>query len=146
MNLTLPRIPPPISPLPRSWPSSLPRLLCYLGLRKSVQSPVDPVSLGLLSELLLRIRLPPNRKSKIKHAHHSITRSLRSLATPCYGLGHPCDTFCDTLKVQKTQCLWALVRVVHLKYPLGIPHALNHRRVIQADGLGSVTLIRTQSR
>src|SRR3982750_207618 len=27
-----------------------------------------------------------------------------------------------TLKVQKTQCLSALVRVVHLKPPLGIPH------------------------
>jgi hypothetical protein len=62
--------------------------------------------------------LPSNQKSKIA--------SRKSDGTPGTGW----YTFCYTLEVQKTQCLSALVRVVHLYTPLGIPHAFSYRHVV----------------
>src|SRR4051812_19166934 len=45
-----------------------------------------------------------------------------------------------TLKLQKTQCLRALVRVVHLNPPLGISPALSGRQVISPTAQPRVTV------
>src|SRR3954469_17984277 len=47
-----------------------------------------------------------NRKSKIRGP--STLNPQPVVGTPWDGLGHPCDTFCDTLEVQNPQCLQAL--------------------------------------
>ena len=42
------------------------------------------------------------------------------------------------VRPQKNQCLWALVRVVHLESPLGIPHTFCHRQVVPPPALPRV--------